>query len=64
MDCPKHSPDHPRSTGTATSLGFSSHLPRREATIEPRSRGNPVSYLMWHPRILSGSLGCAGEGDQ
>lgn len=45
MACPKHSPDHPRSTGTATSPGLSSHLPRRGATIETRSRGNPVSYF-------------------
>lgn len=68
MECrhglPEHSPDHPRSTGTATSPGFSSHLPRRGAVIEPRSRGNPVSYLMWHPRILTGSPGCAGEDSQ
>ena len=34
MDCLKRSPDHPRSTGTATSPGRSSHPP---AAIEPRS---------------------------
>lgn len=36
----------------------------RGAVIEPRSRGNPVSYLMWRPRILTGSPGSAGEDSQ